>query len=113
MRKHRDRSRQTRTSPHLLFASDMRSSGPASTLCPDAKGQERPHLLEVRYSRPRSPLSALTTPCPAANNAYSAAGVISQAEPSADQSAPKEASCWHPDLSRNIGIAELSCDSFN
>ena len=49
---------------------------------------------------------------------------MSQAEPTADQSVPKEAqskpvpktgeqSCWHPGLARNIGIAELSCDFFN
>jgi hypothetical protein len=67
--------------------------------------------------------AALTTPCLATNNAYSTAGVVSQAEPSADQSVPKEAqskpvpkteeqSCWHPGLARNIGIAELSCDFF-
>ena len=53
----------------------------------------------------------------------SAAGVVSQAEATADQSVPKEAqskpvpkteeqSCWHPGLSRNIGIAEPSCDLF-
>ena len=35
--------------------------------------------------------AALTTPWLAANNAYSAAGVVSQAEPTADQSVPKEA----------------------
>jgi hypothetical protein len=67
--------------------------------------------------------AALTTPCLAANNAYSAAGVVSQAEPTPHQSVPKEAqskpvpkaeeqSCWHPGLARNIGIAELSCDFF-
>jgi hypothetical protein len=56
--------------------------------------------------------------CLATNNAYSTAGVVSQTEPTADQSVPKEAqskpvpkteeqSCWHPGLARNIGIAEL------
>jgi hypothetical protein len=68
--------------------------------------------------------AALIAPCLSANNVYSAARLVSQAEPIADQSVPKEAqskpvpktkeqSCWHPGLSRNIGIAELSCDFFN
>jgi hypothetical protein len=35
-----------------------------------------------------------------------------KAEPITDsKSAPK--TCWHPGLSRNIGIAEQSCDFFN
>ena len=79
------------------------------SMCPSA----------IRQSARRS------TPCLSASNAYSAARLASQAEPIADQSGPnevketqsklvpKEQSCWHPGLSRNIGIAEPSCDLFN
>jgi hypothetical protein len=55
--------------------------------------------------------------------ARSAEGVVSDAKTIAEQSVPTEAqgnpgpktekqSCWHPGLSRNIGIAEQSCDVF-
>ena len=76
-------------------------------------------------------IAALGTSCLVGNNAlawdagvsYSAAGAVSHAVPIADQSVPAEAqseaapktekqSCWRPGLSRNIGIAEPSCDVF-
>jgi hypothetical protein len=67
--------------------------------------------------------AALSTSFFIANIASSAASLVLEAEPIADQSVPKEAqgkplpkmenqSCWHPGLSRNIGIAEQSCDVF-
>jgi len=59
----------------------------------------------------------------ASASARSTGGVVSDAMTIAEQSVPTEAqgkpapktekqSCWHPGLSRNIGIAEPSCDVF-
>ena len=58
-----------------------------------------------------------------AGSTHSAVAAVPQTAPIADQSVPPEArsdappktekqSCWRPGFSRNIGIAEPSCDVF-